>query len=155
MVDNDRVEGVDEPELLNTQPVIDLDVNDASTSDEENGPSHGKTRLVERDESLVSHNSVDHGLENTAAAKSSPDPLPEPTLALLRRLNQVRIIVYQIQYRIHLLVQCSTPWHNFSCFTNIGSGRLLLVISLFPFVQMGPATPVSLSRGTTRNGSLA
>jgi hypothetical protein len=87
---NDGVDVVDEPELLATQPAVDLDLDDASTSDEENGPSHHKTQhLVERGETLVSHTLADHGVGDT---NPHLNLLPEPSLVLLRRLTQVCIM---------------------------------------------------------------
>jgi hypothetical protein len=93
-VDDDVVEGQDEVELLNTQPVSNLDVDDASSSDVECGPSRRQTpKLMEKDAELVSHNEADGRTESSAAANTHNDLLPEPSLALLRGFNQVCLYV--------------------------------------------------------------
>ena len=93
-VDNDGVEGQDEVELLNTQPVPNLAVDDASSSDGESGPSRNQTpKLIEKDANPASH-SVAYGRnEGSAATNTHNGLLPEPSLALLRALNQVCVHV--------------------------------------------------------------
>ena len=93
-VDNDGVEGQDEVELLDTQPVSDLDVDDASSSDGESGPSRTQTpKLIEKDAKPVSHNVADYRTKSSAAINTHNDLLPEPSPALLRGFNQVCIHV--------------------------------------------------------------
>lgn len=94
-VDNDGVEGPDKLDILNTQPMESLDIDDASTSDEEHGPSPNEVQNPAwRDGNptlSVSHNLVDHKTGGTTT-ESYSEHLHEPSLALLRRLNQVRIM---------------------------------------------------------------
>jgi len=88
------VEGQDEVELLNTQPVPNLDVDDASSSDGESGPSRNRARkLSEKDAKPASHNAADGRNKSSAATNTHKDLLPEPSLALLRAFNQVCVHV--------------------------------------------------------------